>query len=122
LLTDILYALSADMIWADFSAWLLAVGFGGGVLAAIAWTINRIRHRSSYSSRATAIHIIGSLVVMGLAGINNLVHSRDAWTSVVPEGVALSVATVLLMLLTFWLGSRQLYRDRIVVNQMGAAI
>ena len=35
-----------------------------------------------------------------LALINNFVHSRDAWTSVVPTGLILSALTVLAMIVT----------------------
>jgi uncharacterized membrane protein len=49
--------------------------------------------------------MIGSLLVLTLGLFNNLVHSRDAWTSVVPAGLALSAATVTVMLVTVWLGS-----------------
>jgi len=35
-----------------------------------------------------------------LALFNNFVHSRDAWTSVMPMGLALSAMTVLAMLIT----------------------
>ena len=36
LITDIMYLVTAEMMWEDFSAWLLSVGFIIGVLAAIA--------------------------------------------------------------------------------------
>ncbi len=36
LVTDIVYWRTADIMWADFSAWLLTVGLIFGVLAAIA--------------------------------------------------------------------------------------
>ncbi len=122
LVTDVMYVTTTNMIWADFSDWLLAVGFGVGILALIAGLINLVRRRRVRSGRLTAVYVIGSLVVMILAGFNNFVHSRDAWTSVMPEGLALSVATVVVMLLTYWLGSRQAYRESIVVNQIGAGI
>jgi len=122
LVTDVIYAFTADIIWADFSDWLLAVGFGMGVLALIVGLISLVVHRRARSGRLSALYAIGSLVVMIIAGINNLVHSRDAWTSVVPEGLALSAATVVVMLLTYWLGSRQVYRESVIVNQVGAGI
>src|SRR5947209_3743693 len=40
---------------------------------------------------------------VAVAFINNLVHSRDAWTSVVPMGLTLSVLTIVLILVTAWL-------------------
>jgi uncharacterized membrane protein len=122
LVTDIVYAWTTDMIWSDFSDWLLAVGFIFGVLAAIAGLISLVAHRRQYAGRTSAVYIIGSLIVMVLAGFNNLVHSRDAWTSVVPTGLALSAATVVVMLLTFWLGGQQAARESMVVNQVGAGI
>ncbi len=122
LVTDIIYAQTADIIWADFSDWLLAVGFGFGILALIAGLISLVRRRRMRSGRLSALYIVGSLVVMIIAGFNNFVHSRDAWTSVVPEGLALSVATVVVMVLTYWLGSRLAYRESVVVNQVGAGI
>jgi uncharacterized membrane protein len=41
-----------------------------------------------------------------IALFNNFVHSRDAWTSVVPVGLELSALTVFVMLVTAWLASR----------------
>lgn len=43
--------------------------------------------------------MLGSLLVL-IAFFNNLVHSRDVWTSGMPAGFALSLVTVLLMLAT----------------------
>src|SRR5690349_4487659 len=36
LITDIVYSVTAEMMWADFSVWLLLVGLICGALAAIA--------------------------------------------------------------------------------------
>ena len=38
-----------------------------------------------------------------LATFNMLVHTRDAWTSVVPWGLVLSAAIVLVLILTGWM-------------------
>ena len=45
LLTDIAYAVGADMMWADFSSWLLLVGLIGGVLAGIAGLTDLLANR-----------------------------------------------------------------------------
>ena len=45
-----------------------------------------------------------------LALVNNLVHSRDGWTGVVPAGLTLSVVTVLVMIVTGFLGWCMAYR------------
>jgi uncharacterized membrane protein len=99
LVTDLAYAQTANIMWADFSDWLLALGMAGGVLAAIAGLVDLIANRR----RHVLPVVIGSLVALALALLNNFVHSRDAWTSVVPTGLALSALTVLVVLITAWL-------------------
>lgn len=100
LLTDLAYWRTAEMMWADFSAWLLTFGLVFGVLAALAglldfFTDRLVRHRSR-----GWLHMIGNIVVLGLSVLNAFIHSRDAWTSVVPTGLSLSAAVVLLMIVT----------------------
>jgi len=42
-----------------------------------------------------------------------LIHTRDAWTSVVPWGLALSTITVLILLFTGWMGWTMVYRNHV---------
>jgi len=105
LVTDIAYVQTTNMMWADFSAWLLAVGMAGGVVAAIAGLVSLVASRRGRTQRSVWPIVVGSLLVLVIAFFNNLVHSRDAWTSVMPTGLALSVATVLVMLATAWFAS-----------------
>ncbi len=55
------------------------------------------------------IHMIGNLVIFAIALFNDFVHARDAWTSVVPTGLTLSAITVLLLVVTGFLGHRMAY-------------
>lgn len=105
LLTDICYVQTANIMWVNFSAWLLAAGMAGGVVAAVAGLVSWMARRRDRTQRPVWPIAVGSLVVLTVAFLNNLVHSRDAWTSVMPVGLALSVVTVLLMLATAWLAS-----------------
>ena len=105
LLTDIAYVQTANVMWADFSAWLLAAGMAGGVVAAVAGLVSLVANRRARTQRPVWPIVVGSLLVLVIAFLNNLVHSRDAWTSVMPTGLALSAVTVLLMLATAWLAS-----------------
>ena len=105
LLTDLAYVQTANVMWTDFSTWLLAVGMAGGVGAAIAGLVSWLVHRRNPAQRPGWAFMLGGLLVLVVAFLNNLVHSRDAWTSVVPTGLALSFVTVLLMLATAWLAS-----------------
>jgi uncharacterized membrane protein len=110
LATDVAYAASAEMMWADFSSWLLAVGFIGGVLAAIAGLIDFLSNRLIREQAPAWPHLIGNFVVLVLAFVNNLIHTRDAWTSVMPAGLILSILTVLVLPVTAWFGREMVYR------------
>ena len=117
LLTDIAYWRTADIMWANFSAWLLAAGLAAGVLAAIAGLVDFAASRRVRAQRPAWPHMLGNLAVLVLALFDNLVHSRDAWTSVVPTGLILSAVIVALMLVTGWLGASLVYRHGVGVAE-----
>lgn len=116
LVTDIAYWATAEMQWANFSAWLLFAGLIVGGLAAIAGLIDFLGNRLIRGLRYAWLHMVGNAIVLLLALFNTFVHSRDAWTSVVPTGLVLSVLTVLVMLFTGWLGWTMVYRYRVGVT------
>jgi uncharacterized membrane protein len=110
LVTDAIYARTADMFWSDSSDWLLAAGAIFGVCAAFAGIAAFIVDRRALGQSPSWPQVIGSPIVLALAILNNFVHSRDAWTSVVPEGLILSALTVLAILITAWLGAGKVFR------------
>lgn len=110
LVTDIAYSQTAEMMWADFSAWLLLAGVIVGVLAAIAGLIDFLSNRLIRSKTVVWPHMIGNLIVLVLSIFNLLIHTRDAWTSVVPTGLILSIVVVLILPVTGWLGWSMVYR------------
>ena len=109
LLTDIVYTQTAHYQWANFSQWLLAFGVFMGALAALFGLIDFLAARGARPAIGW-FHLAGNAVVLLLALINNFVHARDGWIGVVPTGIALSAATVLLMIVTGFLGHRMAYR------------
>jgi|SRR3954453_1945490 uncharacterized membrane protein len=110
LATDIAYAMTAEMMWADFSSWLLVVGVILGVLAAIAGLIDFLSNRLIRELGPAWPHMLGNVLVLVLSVINLLVHTRDAWSSVVPTGLILSIVVVLILPVTGWLGWAMVYR------------
>jgi uncharacterized membrane protein len=115
LVTDIAYWLTAEMMWADFSAWLLLVGLIFGVLAGIAGLVDFFGNRRIRSQSPAWPHMLGNIAVLVLAFFNLLIHTRDAWTSVVPTGIILSLVTVLILPFTGWLGWSLVYRHGVGV-------
>jgi uncharacterized membrane protein len=97
LATDLAYWQTANMMWADFSAWLVTAGVVAGYVAIVVALIEVFALRSP-RLRPTWLWAISNLVALILATFDMLVHTRDAWTSVVPWGVILSALVVLVIL------------------------
>jgi uncharacterized membrane protein len=102
--TDLAYWRSAEIMWADFSAWLLVIGMVTGVLAAIAGLFDFFSNRLIREQALAWPLVLGSLIVLVLSFFNTLIHTRDAWTSVVPTGLILSFIVVLILFVTAWRG------------------
>jgi len=117
LLTDIAYWRTADMMWANFSAWLITVGVVIGYLAAIAGLIDFASNRLVRAQPPAWPHLIGNVVAMLIATVNMFIHSRDAWTSVVPWGAILSAVVVVILLFTGWMGGAMVYRHGVGVTR-----
>jgi uncharacterized membrane protein len=117
LATDIAYSMTEQMMWANFSAWLIVIGLIMGVLAAIAGLIDFLSNRLIRAQTPAWPHMLGNVLVLVLAFFNALVHSRDAWTSVVPTGLILSVIVVLILPITGWLGWSMVYRYGVGVSR-----
>lgn len=115
LITDIVYSQTARMLWTDMSAWLLAAGVIVTFLAALAGLIDFFGDHRIRELRAAWIHAIGNITVLILSIFNLLIHTRDAYTSVVPTGLTLSAIVVLILLVTGWNGWSMVYRHRVGV-------
>jgi uncharacterized membrane protein len=121
LVTDIVYWRTAAMQWANISAWLLVVGLVASIFAATAGLIDFLSERRIRELRAAWIHGVGNIAALVLSIFNALVHSRDAYTSVVPSGLILSALVVLILLVTGWNGWTMVYRHGVGVRPKESA-
>jgi uncharacterized membrane protein len=115
LATDLAYWRTADIMWANFSAWLLAAGLLFGAFAALAGLIDFWSNRRVRAQAPAWPHMLGNILALALSLINAFVHSRDGWTAVVPTGLILSASVVLILLFTGWMGWSMVYRHRVGV-------
>jgi uncharacterized membrane protein len=116
LLTDLVYWRTAGMQWANMSAWLLTIGLIVAVLAVITGMIDFTGDRRVRSIPAAWVHGAGNGVALLLEIVNVFVHSRDAYTSVVPDGLVLSAVSVAIFAVTAWLGGELVYRHGVGVR------
>jgi uncharacterized membrane protein len=110
LITDIAYSRTANMQWANMSAWFLAVGLIASIFVVIAGLIDFLGDRRIRALRQVWIHGLGNALALILSIWNAFVHTRDAWTSVVPTGLILSILVVLILAVTAWNGWSMVYR------------
>jgi uncharacterized membrane protein len=116
-ITDLVYWRTAAMLWADMSAWLLTVGLIISVFAVLAGLIDFLGDPRIRRLRAAWIHALGNVAALALSILNALVHTRDAYTSVVPTGLILSSLVVLILLVTGWNGWSLVHRHGVGVRE-----
>lgn len=95
LVFDATYARSGDVLWVKSAAWLITLG----LLFAIVPRLINLFHVWRPSNRSTFVAKADfwlNLVAILAAIANAFVHSRDAYGTM-PEGLLLSILTVLLL-------------------------
>jgi uncharacterized membrane protein len=116
LITDLVYWKTATIMWADMSAWLLTVGLVVSIFVVLAGLIDFLGDSRIRALRPAWIHAIGNGLVIVLSIFNAFIHSRDAYTSVVPAGLILSAVVVLILVVTGWNGWAMVYRHGVGVR------
>ena len=111
LVTDVVYLRSPEFVWTTFSIWLITVGLLVAAVAAIVGLVVRIAHGRLGTLGARWPYLVGIVAACIVELFNAFVHSRDAYESVYPDGVALSAIAVVLLILTPIVG-RALSRNR----------
>ncbi|HEX3651375.1 MAG TPA: DUF2231 domain-containing protein [Rhizomicrobium sp.] len=97
--TDVMYYRTSLMQWANFSAWLIVAGLLLALLATILLAIDFLTGRVG-RIRWPDFILVALAALLSL--LNVFVHSRDAWTSVVPQGILISlIVTILLLVVGF---------------------
>jgi uncharacterized membrane protein len=112
LITDVAYWQTANMQWANFSAWLLAAGLVVALFAGMVGILDFLFEARTRALGFAHEYAYGNVLAWLVAIVNSFVHSRDAWTSVVPWGLTLSALTVLILLVTSWFGWALVFRSR----------
>lgn len=94
--TDCVYYSTSLWQWANSSAWLITAGLMVILLAIVVLLVDFATGRARHLNAGPFV-LVSAAALLSL--VNAFVHSRDAWVSVVPQGILLSAAVVVLLLI-----------------------
>jgi len=101
LASDVIYADTLLFQWENFSIWLLTSGLVLAALGGMALVLDILSRRVV---RIDWVKFMGLAVAALLSLLNAFVHSRDAYTAVVPQGIVLSASVAVLLAFIGWRG------------------
>ncbi|MDB5519532.1 MAG: hypothetical protein JWQ17_6290 [Tardiphaga sp.] len=113
LVTDLVYWHMPDVLWERFSIWLIFAGLIMAGLAAVGYVIDLAGGHQIYTPAWP--RVVGYALAVLLSLVNAFVHSRDAYTAVVPTGLTLSGLVIVVLLLTAWVGTALANHPRVGV-------
>lgn len=108
-IADLVYLSTLDPFWARGAFWLLAIGLVTGLLAALAGLADFTTIRPVRRLNAAWAHLAGNAGVIGLVIINLYLRWADPAAGVTGGGLVLSIITVLILMVTGWLGGSLVY-------------
>jgi len=94
--TDYTFYTTALWQWANFSAWLITAGLVVTLIGALLLIVDFATGRAGRLNTGSFILVTAAAL---LSLVNAFVHSRDAWSSVVPQGIWLSAVSALLLVI-----------------------
>lgn len=96
LITDFVYMQSGYLQWQYFSIWLITAALIMGGLAVVAGIVDWAMG-GAHGRRGTLWHFGLTILALIVGLVNAFIHSRDGWVAVVPQGILLSLLTVILL-------------------------
>jgi len=94
--TDVCYWRTLLVQWENFSMWLLAGGLVAALLAGLLLLLDAALGRLGSIAWGRFLLLTAAALV---SLVNAFVHSRDAYTAVIPQGLALSTLAAALLLI-----------------------
>jgi uncharacterized membrane protein len=116
LLSDLAHYWTADAFWTRASLWLTGGGLVAGIVAALAGLADFLGSAEIRKLSKAWLHFLGNAVVLLLALISFFVRLYDESGTVSATQLLLSLAIVILLSVTGWLGGELVFRHRVAVQ------
>jgi uncharacterized membrane protein len=116
LVADFLYLRGLDPFYFMMSEWMLCAGIVMALVAALAGFTDFLGDARIRALRIAWAHFLGNLGVVAIEAFNLYRRHGIGPDAIAGPGVMLSLAAVLLMLVTGWLGWEMVYRRRVGIS------
>jgi uncharacterized membrane protein len=111
---DVAFWMTANILWAIGSMWLLGAALVMAALAALAGLTDFLGERRIRNIKDAWVHMIGNVIAVVLSLINfYLRYSNGVEAGIFPWGIWISLIVVLLLLFNGWKGWELVYKHRI---------
>lgn len=120
--TDLVFWWTENFFWATASMWLLGAGIVMALVAAVFGFIDFFGESRIRNLTDAWLHMAGNLIAVLLALLNWYIRYRSGGAGVLPWGIGLSLATVLLLLFNGWKGWNLVYRHHVAVSETARTV
>lgn len=113
---DLAFWQNGSPAFATASLWLLGAGLVMAALAAVMGLIDVLGNQQIRQLSDAWLHAGGNVVVVLIELYNFYIRYPNPGAAVVPTGLVLSLAAVLILLFTGWKGGEMVFRHRVGVK------
>lgn len=117
LVTDVMWLTTGEGGWATASNWLLGIGLFTAALAAAAGLTDYLGDDRVRKIGAATKHMIANIIVVTLEAVNLVIRLTSETDQIGNLGVWLSLASVVILTYSGWLGGELVYRHRVGVQE-----
>ena len=113
---DLIFWQTRSEAWANATLWLLGAGLIMAALAAVMGLIDVLGDVQIRNLNDAWLHAGGNVVVVVLELFNWYTRYTNGSAAIVPTGLVISLAVVLILLFTGWKGWEMVYKHRVGVS------
>ena len=114
---DLLFWSTGNAAWSTGALYLLGAALVMAALAALAGITDFLGDSRIRSLAAAWHHMIGNVIVVVMSLWNWFLRYSGGEAAVLPIGLLISLAVVLLLLYTGWRGWEMVYRHRVAISE-----